>query len=77
MIARSKQAVRAAAGMYLALPRSELPESGPCSRFLPCSFTRMGLPTLEENLRIVAKTLEPDASVGAVAARHDVYLSYR
>ena len=44
MIARSKQAVRAVAGMYLGLPRSESPESGPCSRFLPCKITRPGLP---------------------------------
>lgn len=29
MIACSKQAVRAVTGVYLALPRSELPESGP------------------------------------------------
>jgi hypothetical protein len=25
--------------------RPKSPESGPCSRFLPCTFTRMGLPT--------------------------------
>ena len=45
MIARNKQAVRAVTGMYLALPRSESPKSGPCSRFLPCNFTSPGLPT--------------------------------
>jgi hypothetical protein len=48
MIARSKQAIRAVAGMYLGLPRSESPESGPCSRFLPCKITRPGLPTLSD-----------------------------
>src|ERR1019366_2867915 len=45
MIARSKQAVRAEIRTYLTLSRSESPESGPCSRFLPCSFTPLGLPT--------------------------------
>jgi transposase len=31
--------------------------------------------SVEEKLRIVAETLEPGATVGAVAARHDIYPS--
>ena len=80
MIARSKQAVRAVAGMYLGLPRSELPESGPCSRFLPCKITRPGLPTPSGWRLAVAirrlglygrlRSLQPESRLGR-QCRHD------
>ena len=35
----------AVAAFIVPLVRSESPKFGPCSRFLPCTFTRMGLPT--------------------------------
>jgi hypothetical protein len=58
MIARSKQAVRIRARTCLTLSRSKSPESRPCSRFLPCNFTSLGLPTLIARLlKRVALTL--------------------
>src|SRR5208282_6629835 len=49
MIARNKWPSCAGDRTYAPLVRLESPESGSCSRFLPCSFTRMGLPTLYDN----------------------------
>lgn len=44
MIARNKPPPCADDRTYPPLIRLESAESRPCSRFLPCSFTRMGLP---------------------------------
>ena len=45
MIARNKPPPCAGGRTYPPLVRSESPKFGPCSRYLPCTFTRMGLPT--------------------------------
>src|ERR1700752_3483407 len=56
MIARNKPPPCAGHGTYTHLVKAKSSESGPCSRFLPCSFTRMGLPpqigVLRSNPRI-------------------------
>ena len=61
MIARNKPSPCAGDRTYVPYFRPEPPESGPCSRFLPYVFARLGLPALYGYARV--STLEQDLRV--------------